>query len=610
MSFQPCPLFPVRRCFSARKIAIATIWCLLVYLIPITQVQSANFFVSQSGNPSGDGSLTNAWDILTAFNQPAAVKPGDTIWLRGGIYEANTPYCLGFKPTLNGSSNAPIVVRQYPGERAILQQPSFYTNSVCTSQQAPNVLEVAGNNVWYWGIEIRGTNTTRVITVSGSNPAYTNLPLFTSLSVDGYNVKLINLIVHDTAGGFGLFAAATNCEASGCVIYNNGWDAPDRGHAHGIYCQNLNGLMQFDDNIIFGQFALGIQGYGSPGASLKHFLVQRNIVFDNNCVASYPSTSVGEQILFGNGSSPVTDLNVISNCVYAPLNFFSTPLRLDYSGGSNDNITVANNYCAAGTGSGEFLATLTSYQTVLFTNNTFYSPNGSMLEVQTMPSNTIDRNNYYENGGVNFNDAITARAFGPWQTATGYDTHSTDITNGAPPNRVFVNPNPYESKRANIVVYNWANSNNVSVDVGSILSSGDVYEVINAMDYFAPSVLTGIYNGAALSVPMTNITVAVPNGWTNAAAVPVPAPQFAAFELIGTTPPTVTSTSILSNGSFQLQFKGAASNNAYTVETSTDLVTWVSVGFPTNLPPGSAFYQYTDPNPGQPNRFYKIKSAY
>ena len=609
MSFRQSSFIAVISRCLAHKIATVTICYLALYLVLVCQSNATNFFVSPSGSPAGNGSFTNTWDILTAFDQPAAVKPGDTIWLRGGIYEANTPYCLGFKPTLNGSNNAPIIVRQYPGERVILQQPSFYTNSACTSQQAPNVLEIAGNNVWYWGFEIRGTNTTRIIGVPGSNPSYQQLPLFTSLSVDGMNVKLINLVVHDTAGGFGLFASATNCEASGCVIYNNGWDAPDRGHAHGIYCQNLSGLMTFSDNILFGQFGLGIQGYTS-GSFLKHFLVQRNIAFDNNCIASYPSTTVGEQILFGSGSTPVTDLNVISNCVYAPLNFFSTPLRLDYGGGSNDNITVANNYCAAGTGSGEFLATLTSYQSVLFTNNTFYSPNGSMVILQTMPGNTIDRNSYYENGGVNFNDDITARTFGPWQSATGYDTHSTDITNSAPPNKVFVNPNPYEPKRANIVVYNWANSNNVNVDVSNILGTGDVFEVINAMDYFTPSVLTGTYTGALLSLPMTNLTVAVPNGWTNAAAVPVPAPQFAVFELIGVTRPTVTSTSILSNGSFQLQFKGSASNNTYTVETSTDLVTWVNVGFPTNTPPGSTFYQYIDPHPGQPNRYYKIKAPY
>jgi hypothetical protein len=123
-------------------------------------------------------------------------------------------------------------------------------------------------------------------------------------------------------------------------------------------------------------------------------------------------------------------------------------------------------------------------------------------------------------------------------------------------------------------------------------------------------VLTGTYNGAALSLPMTNLTVAIPNGWTNAAAVPVSGPQFNVFLLIGATPPQITSTSMLANGSFQIQFKGAPSNTAYTVQTSTDLATWTSLGFPTNTPLGSATYTYTDPTPGRPNRFYKITAPY
>lgn len=597
-----------RVCCKNTAVAFVILCALVAFLSALASVQASNFFVSPSGSPSGDGSLTNTWDIGTAFNQPAAVKPGDTIWLRGGIYEPNTPLnCIGLKPTLTGSSNAPIIVRQYPGERAILQQPDYYANGPCTNQQAPNILEVAGNNVWYWDLEIRGTNTTRTIGQPGSNPAYSVLPVFTSVGVDGYNVKLINLIVHDTAGGFGVFAAATNCEASGCLIYNNGWDAPDRGHGHGIYTQSLEGMMQFDDNIIFGQFGFGIQGY-TTGSTLKHFLVQRNAVFDNDCLD--PRSTIGEQILFGSGTTPVQDLNLLGNCVYAPQSLSTTPLVLDYGGGSNDNLTVANNYVAAGTGTGNYLLTATSYQSVVCTNNTFYSPNGSMLVAQSMPGNNIDRNVYSENGGNNFNDDITARVFSAWQSATGYDAHSTDIVNSAPPNKVIVNPNPYQPKRANIIVYNWGNLDNVSVDVSSILSTGDVYEVINAANFFTPTVLTGIYNGAALSLPMTNLTVAVPNGWTTTNAVPVPAPQFNVFVLIGATPPQITSISMLANGSFMIQFKGAASNANYTVESSTDLVSWVSVGFPTNMPAGSPLYAYTDPHPGSPNRFYKVKVAY
>src|SRR5438132_695952 len=43
-----------------------------------------DFYASPTGSPSGDGSLTNAWDLTTALAGPAAVTPGSTIWLRGG----------------------------------------------------------------------------------------------------------------------------------------------------------------------------------------------------------------------------------------------------------------------------------------------------------------------------------------------------------------------------------------------------------------------------------------------------------------------------------------------------------------------------------------------
>jgi hypothetical protein len=98
---------------------------------------------------------------------------------------------------------------------------------------------------------------------------------------------------------------------------------------------------------------------------------------------------------------------------------------------------------------------------------------------------------------------------------------------------VFVNVNAYEPKRANIIVYNWSNDDNVFVNVSGVLSKGDVYEVRNAQDYFAPPVLTGKFTGNPLSLPMTNLTVAAPNGWPNTNTVPRTGTQFNVFVLTG-----------------------------------------------------------------------------
>src|SRR5262245_41221290 len=69
------------------------------------------FFVSETGRASGDGSIGRPWDLQTALSQPASrIRPGSTVWLRGGTYVGR------FKSMLAGSSEAPIVVRAYRDE--------------------------------------------------------------------------------------------------------------------------------------------------------------------------------------------------------------------------------------------------------------------------------------------------------------------------------------------------------------------------------------------------------------------------------------------------------------------------------------------------------------
>ena len=53
----------------------------------------------------------------------------------------------------------------------------------------------------------------------------------------------------------------------------------------------------------------------------------------------------------------------------------------------------------------------------------------------------------------------------------------------------------------------------VDVDVSSVgLEIGDLYEVRNAQNYFGPIVLTGVYDGNPISLPMTGMEPAQPIG--------------------------------------------------------------------------------------------------
>jgi hypothetical protein len=122
--------------------------------------------------------------------------------------------------------------------------------------------------------------------------------------------------------------------------------------------------------------------------------------------------------------------------------------------------------------------------------------------------------------------------FSGFQSATGLDRSST-YSSGAPTGvATFVRPNAYEAGRANIVVFNWDMKSSVAVDLSaSGIKVGDTYQIRDAQNWYAGPVVTGVYSGAPVAVPMTGLTVAQPVG-----SVPNPpthtAPLFGTFVLL------------------------------------------------------------------------------
>src|SRR5258708_7557043 len=76
---------------------------LMVFAIASSAARGADFYVSPSGSTSANGSVTSPWNLAAALAQPTAVKPGDTIWLRGGPYQGT------FFSVLTGAADAPII---------------------------------------------------------------------------------------------------------------------------------------------------------------------------------------------------------------------------------------------------------------------------------------------------------------------------------------------------------------------------------------------------------------------------------------------------------------------------------------------------------------------
>ena len=217
---------------------------LLVSLVAASAASAADFYVSPSGSATGTGSQGNPWDLQTALDQPAAVNPGDTIWLRGGLY---TGYYVSH---LVGTSANPILVKQYPGERARIDGNHAGTEPTLT---------INGSYTWVWGFEIFNSDPTRWSGTPGTAPPRRGM----AVELAGTGTKMINMVLHDTTQGVLGPSAASATEIYGNLIYYNGYDSTDRGHGHGAYIQNDAGnpLKKIYDNVVLEQFGYGLHGY-------------------------------------------------------------------------------------------------------------------------------------------------------------------------------------------------------------------------------------------------------------------------------------------------------------------------------------------------------------
>jgi len=468
------------------------------------------FYASPTGSPSGDGSFAHPWDLATALSGPAAVTPGSTIWLRGGTY-TNPIDPRGFESTLMGTADAPIVVRQYPGERATVT----------------NTLEVSGAYTWFWGFEV-------------TQPAPQQETLH-GVNDRGPGTKLINLVVHDAAED-GIFIApqATGAEVNGSVIYNNGrTDNLD----HGIYCQSQTATLLLKDNIVFDNWAYGIHCFTSTPGNLQNIDLEGNAAF-NNYVWGVPSDA---DILVG-GEAPASGITVNENYTYRTNN--SNPAgdvaaqtaNIGSNVVTNQDLVCTNNYFVGGWWQ------LGAWTTATVTGNTLYNlTTGPMVwTLGTVSDQTWSGNTFFgdptalvwRNGS---NDITT---FDGWRTETGLADPGTYAASAPTGAKIVVRPNQYEPGRANIIVYNWGQNgvqqSAVSVDVTGILRMGDRYVVQNSQDFYGPPIASGTYTGGPLQLPMVSITPPSPVGVATAQPAPVTGPTFNVYVLMRTKPGVCT----------------------------------------------------------------------
>lgn len=479
----------------------------LACLLFVGVAGATDHFAAPTGSPTGDGTIARPWDLDTALGSPSgsqssSVKPGDTIWLRGGIYIPATDN--GYISHVTGTPSSPIIVRNYNGERATLQAG---TNAY--------VLAIYGSDTWYWGLE----GATAGVSRTANQPGSFNNPLAFGFAIYGPDIKIINCVVHDTAQGFSGYNSSPNAEIYGNLSYYNGWMAPDRNHGHGIYLQNITGAKLVEDNFVGDNADEGIQAYGSSAATITGVTLQGNTLYNTS---SWPAPHYQYNLVMGGGQLDSGNTITENMSFFTPAEDYGFFNIGQYTPGSN--LTATNNVFVGG-----YIAVSVDGVAgpFVFTGNKVYNRPTSLREIelapysgQTMAGYKWDNNTYYglnrfyhgtydgSNAGGGSNLDLTG-----WQSQTGFDLHST-LNPSAPTGEwIYVRPNKYEAKRANITIYNWDLTSSVNVNLSGVLAVGDNFVIQDAQNFYGPPVVSGTYAGASVSIPMTGLSKATPSGF-------------------------------------------------------------------------------------------------
>ncbi len=467
---------------------------------------AAGHFVAPDGTPQGDGTAERPWDLATALRPHPAIRPMDTVWLRKGLYRGN------FQSRLKGAPNAPVILRAYPRERAVLDG---------AENSRDTVLTVNGAWTWIWGLEIMNSNPVRSTSLPGPDTAGTR---GTGLAVKAANVKVINSVIHDTGTGITFFRDAPDGEIYGTILFNTGWRAPDRPHGPSIYTQNKDGWKSIRDNVFFNSMRHNMQLYGSSQTFLDNYLIQGNVNFNGRWLTG--------------GAGPMKHIRFEENM------FYGNTAEFGYINRSNENLFARLNYLPVA-------VSILGWDRIEWRDNTVFRPENAASAVRiefhapaSLTNSIVERNQYLVR---DMNQAIASVVvvaedqskqtvqypLTRWRSDLNFDLGGGILVlpGGRPQEpKVFVRRNHYEPDRAHVVIYNWTQQDEVEIDIPAMApANGDRWTLRNVQNLFVEE-MSGTYEGKPIRVPMKKWTAASPIG-EELPVQPATFPEFGVFIL-------------------------------------------------------------------------------
>lgn len=330
---------------------------LLVLSLNLSMALADDYFVANNGNDGNRGTIQQPFRTLNRSVQ--ALLPGDTLYVRGGSYQAEN--ALVNIPSGN-SWEEPVTIKSYQEEKVVFfPQPG---RTVLQFRGGSQYIIIDGiifdaQSGWHGIQSGRWTHHIRIM-----NGEIKNAPKQGFLSVEGSAYfELINLRIHDNGTGdfdHGVYISTSNHLVKDCDVYRNaGWGislysshpykpnnnliinnkvydnarAGKRGPGIGVYSGNGN---QVNNNIIWGN-QVGIDvDWGAMNSEVYNNTIYKGMVFGihvgnftsdtkifNNLISSTHwwglwiqrdgrNISIQNNLIYGSGESDIRNISPVA----------------------------------------------------------------------------------------------------------------------------------------------------------------------------------------------------------------------------------------------------------------------------------------------------------
>jgi parallel beta-helix repeat protein len=330
--------------------------------------RATEYFVSPSGSDDNAGTPAAPW--RTIRHAVAKLIPGDTLFLRGGVYSSSEDTFdsqAGVVPS-GTSWSTPITIAGYPGEPVTLRPPDGYA-AIRLTVGAPHHLIFQD-----FAIDMS-------LQSDPGNPIAAVRPEAIYVADGAHHIRFQRLDVGYTANDAIALSynnvgppAATFVEVLNSRIHHAGWATGDSGHGgsgvnngYGIYMKTTDNVV--DGNEFYDNSAYAIVAYGDRN------VFRNNSIHDNGTrggtnyginigSSAYPLNSSDNVIQSNTIYSNRGGISVYTNSVRTRVQnntvYNNRPLEGIFVQGATDTVLTGNNVYANGTDFLDLGATVSS----------------------------------------------------------------------------------------------------------------------------------------------------------------------------------------------------------------------------------------------------------